>query len=159
MKILIATDGSEYSRAAARESCETFARTKETEVKVVSVYENSFPIAGEPFALSADYQQQIENEARAMAGKYAAEAKEIIREGCPDVALTTEIRQGSPGREIVEAARDWPADLIIVGSHGRGFWGRMLVGSTSDAVMHHAPCSVMIVRRPGQAANDGGEEE
>lgn len=147
MKILIATDGSEYSRAAIREGCATFARTAEAEVRIISVYENSFPIAGEPFALSADYQRQMENEARAMAEKYAAEASEIIRGEFPDIDLTTETRQGSPGRVIVEAAQEWEADLIIVGSHGRGFWGRMMVGSTSDAVMHHAPCSVLIVRR------------
>lgn len=147
MKILVATDGSKYSQAAAMESCKTFARTDEAEVKIISVYENSFPIPGEPFALSADYQQQIQREAQAMAEKYAAEARDLILKECPGISLLTEVRSGSPGREIVEAARDWAADLIIVGSHGRGFWGRMLVGSTSDAVMHHAPCSVLVVRR------------
>ena len=38
-------------------------------------------------------------------------------------------------------------DLIVVGSHGRGFWGRLL-GSVSDGVVHHAPCSVLVVRKP-----------
>ncbi|MCB1025610.1 MAG: universal stress protein [Acidobacteria bacterium] len=50
--------------------------------------------------------------------------------------------------EIVEKAKRWNADLIIVGSHGRGFWGRVMLGSISDSLVHHAPCSVLVVRKP-----------
>lgn len=151
MKILIATDGSKYSLMAVEESGRMFAGQAELEIKILSVYESIFPIGGESFAMSADYYRKFENEAKAEAEKFAAEAAEIIRDKFPDVNLTTETKPGSPGREIVETAQEWSADLIVVGSHGRGFWGRMLVGSTSDAVMHHADCSVLIIRPEKEA--------
>jgi len=53
---------------------------------------------------------------------------------------------GAPSRMIIESATNWGADLIVVGSHGRGFWGRVMLGSVSDAILHHAPCSVLVVR-------------
>lgn len=56
------------------------------------------------------------------------------------------IPQGSPGSEIVKAAREWPADLIVIGSHGRHGITRALVGSVAEAVMREAPCPVLIVR-------------
>jgi len=49
---------------------------------------------------------------------------------------------------IVEAAEEWDADMIVVGSHGHGFWGRLALGSVSDAVIHQAPCSVLIAKAP-----------
>ena len=52
----------------------------------------------------------------------------------------------SEKEQIIELAREWGADLIVVGSHGRGFWGRLL-GSVSTGVVHHAPCSVLVVRK------------
>ncbi len=55
-----------------------------------------------------------------------------------------------PKESIVEEAQKWSADLIVLGSHGYGFWERMLLGSVSNAVVHHAPCSVLIVRNKGK---------
>lgn len=57
---------------------------------------------------------------------------------------------GKPASEIVKVAREWPADVIVMGSHRRGGVERMLLGSVADAVMRHAPCSVLIVRAPAQ---------
>jgi len=63
MKILIATDGSEFSKAAAMESCKYF--TPDTaEVLIVSSYEDAAPIAAEPFAISAEYYQKLEDAVR-----------------------------------------------------------------------------------------------
>lgn len=56
---------------------------------------------------------------------------------------------GSPGRGICTVAKTWGADLIIVGSHQRKGLRELLLGSISSYVMHHAPCSVMVVH--GQA--------
>ena len=49
------------------------------------------------------------------------------------------------GRAICEQAKTWSADLVMVGSHGRKGLGEMLLGSVSNYVMHHAPCSVLVV--------------
>ncbi|MDQ3798832.1 MAG: universal stress protein, partial [Acidobacteriota bacterium] len=70
-----------------------------------------------------------------------------IRERFPNIDVTTQISTGAPDETLIEAARKWSADLIVIGSHGRGFWGRMLLGSITDALVHHAPCSVLVVRK------------
>lgn len=54
--------------------------------------------------------------------------------------------RGEPGQEIVKAAKDWGADLIVVGSHGRRGLTRALVGSVAETVMRHAPCPILVVR-------------
>jgi nucleotide-binding universal stress UspA family protein len=56
---------------------------------------------------------------------------------------------GSSLTEIVDAARGWPADLIVIGSHGRGGVERALLGSVAEGVMRRAPCPVLVVRGKG----------
>jgi len=56
------------------------------------------------------------------------------------------VQIGNAATEIVNAARDWPADLIVIGSHGRGGLKRALLGSVAEAVMRQAPCPVLVVR-------------
>ena len=62
--------------------------------------------------------------------------------------LSSELVSGSPGQAIVEKAERWGADLILMGSRGLGAWNRLLLGSVSTVVVHHAKCSVEIVRMP-----------
>lgn len=151
MRVLVATDGSEYSKMAVAESCRTLIQPETTEITVVSAYEDAYPITAEPFALSAEYYQKIDEAVHAQAEEFVSEAAADIRKFFPgkELKLSMEVLRGSPDQQIVEKAREWKADLIVVGSHGRGFWGRML-GSVSDGVVHHAPCSVLVVRRPAE---------
>jgi nucleotide-binding universal stress UspA family protein len=55
---------------------------------------------------------------------------------------------GQPAAEIVKTANEWHADVIVMGSHGRRGVERALMGSVAEAVMRHAPCSVLVVRAP-----------
>ncbi len=55
---------------------------------------------------------------------------------------------GEPGRVICEVARNWQADLIIIGRRGRRGLTEFFLGSVSNYVLHHAPCSVLTVQRP-----------
>jgi nucleotide-binding universal stress UspA family protein len=59
------------------------------------------------------------------------------------------VQIGIPLTEIVNAAKDWPADLIVIGSHGRGGVRRALLGSVAEGVMRHAPCPILVVRAKG----------
>lgn len=59
------------------------------------------------------------------------------------------VQVGNPVTEIVAAATDWPADLIVIGSHGRAGIRRALLGSVAEGVMRHAPCPVLVVRAKG----------
>jgi nucleotide-binding universal stress UspA family protein len=147
MRILVATDGSAYSKAAIEKCCDMVVDPKNTQIRVISAYEDAYPIAAEPFAVSAEFYQHILDAAKNQSEEFAIDAAETIKkrfgESKPDV--TSDILRGSPEQKIVEEAKRWKADMIVVGCHGRGFWGRML-GSVSDAVVHHAPCSVLVVR-------------
>lgn len=147
MKILVATDGSEFSDAAVEECCRIVSDPERTQIKVVSVYQEVVPI--DNFAQSADYARQSEQKAREQAESYAAEAASRIKGCFPHVGIdvTESVSIGAADRGLIEAANDWGADLIVIGSQGRGFWERMLVGSVTDAVVHHAPCSVLVVRK------------
>jgi nucleotide-binding universal stress UspA family protein len=149
MKILIATDGSEYSIAAIAECLKFIAHPAKTDIKIVSAFEDAYVMAAEPYGAYAPYSQKLSDAAMESAKLYVAAAERIFRERLqlPVRSITSETINGPAEIEIVEAARRWRADLIVVGSHGRGFWGRLL-GSVSDAVVHHAPCSVLVVRKP-----------
>ena len=69
--------------------------------------------------------------------------------------VRTEVVEGNPRRTINEFAKEWKADLVMVGAHEQSAIGRLCLGSTAQAVMRHAPCSVEIVR-PRPTGNDGG---
>jgi nucleotide-binding universal stress UspA family protein len=60
------------------------------------------------------------------------------------------VRHGVAYQEIVALARDERADLIVIGTHGRGGVARMLVGSVTDRVVRLAPCPVLTVGEPGR---------
>ena len=148
MKIIIATDGSKFSTAAVETCCDLIRDDVKTWVKVISAHEAQVPIAAEPFAISAEYYQQLDTFADRSAHASADAAVAIIKGRFPgdNVEVSTVVELGRPAEIILEAAEKWHPDLIVVGSHGRNFWGRLALGSVSDAVLHHAPCSVLIVR-------------
>lgn len=146
MKILIATDGSEYSAAAVEKACSFWGSMPDTVFKVVSVYEDTRMLAAEPFAVSAEYYQDMAEAARNQANHYAESAAGEIRRLASGANVSTEVLSGPPGKRITDLAGEWGADVLVVGSHGRGFWGRLL-GSVSDAATHHSPCSVLVVRK------------
>ena len=147
MKILIATDGSEFSRAAISEWCGIAGRPEDIEIKIISVYQNSYVLAGEPFTLAPEYLQDLIDAAKKQSEHFTDEAEKIIREKLGDsVKIVKEVLPSvEPERQILEEAESWLPDMIVVGSHGRGVFGRML-GSVSDALVHHSAASVLIGR-------------
>ena len=58
------------------------------------------------------------------------------------------IVHGEAASEIVRVAKERGADLIVISSHGRTGWGRILFGSTAESVVRHAPCPVLVVKPP-----------
>lgn len=69
----------------------------------------------------------------------------------PGFPVETCLREGVPVEEILRAADDVGADLIIMGSHGRTGLGRLLMGSVAEAVMRRAGCPVLLAKRPAAA--------
>jgi nucleotide-binding universal stress UspA family protein len=139
VNILIAVDGSECSEAAIREVIQ--ARPKNTQIRVIHVVE-SLPVI-ESWAYAVDWQQIFQQQRKEADALVAQAAKELQDAG---FAVTTAIEEGAAKSAIIEAASKWPADLVIVGSHGRKGLARFLLGSVSEGVARYAPCSVLIVR-------------
>ena len=147
MKILLATDGSKYAQAAAAKCGELAADFDSAVVKIITVVDNFTPMATEPFISPEEFLESVEREMQENAEKIINNAEDIILSRNKDANIEKEILIGSAKKVIVKAAEKWDADLIVVGSHGYGFIGRTLLGSVSDAIVHHSPCSVLVVRR------------
>jgi len=72
-----------------------------------------------------------------------AACKEKLLAGC---AVKTLVRQGNPGLEVAAAARGLKMDLIVIATHGNTGLKHVLLGSTAERVVRHAPCPVLVVR-------------
>ncbi len=152
MRILLATDGSKYSSAAVEECCRWFAGGENPAIRIISVIEPPTPIPIEPFAVSGEYYAEAQTALSEQAKGAVERAEKLIVERftAANLDVETAVVTGNPTKAIVEEAKRYGADLIILGSHGYGFWERILLGSVSNAVAHHAPCSVLLVRDTGE---------
>lgn len=149
MKILFATDGAQQSDAAI-DMLKRFRLDASDEIKVVSVIDMAVPMAVDIYGGYLPDTSEFEKTARENAGKILEDASEKLR-NCfndPAVSISTEVLFGSPESRIVEAADEFHPNLVVVGSHGYSTWERLILGSVSDSVAHHVPCSVLIVRTP-----------
>ena len=149
MKILFATDGAKQSDAAI-EMLRNFALSDGDEIKVVSVVDMAVPMAIDIYGGYLPDTGELEKTARENAEKLLQRSVERIGslfEG-KNLAISSEVLFGSPESRIVETAEAIHPDIIVLGSHGYSRWERLLLGSVSDSVVHHAPCSVLIVRTP-----------
>jgi nucleotide-binding universal stress UspA family protein len=146
MKIIIGVDGSKQSDAAI-EACGKFIKFV-TSVKIISVVEQNYAMATEPFVMSSELYSELAASEKKLAGERVEKAKNNLIKALGDskTEVTTEVLLGNPSRQIIEEAENWKADLIIVGSHGYGFWQRAMIGSVSDSIIHHAHCSVLVVK-------------
>jgi nucleotide-binding universal stress UspA family protein len=132
--ILLATDLSAASDGAAVQALE-LAHDLGASVLIMSVIDGT-PIGhGAPRRID---QIRLERELAAQ--------DVVVRGRARGVPVRFLIWQGSPGEAIVDVARSEDVDLVVVGSHGRGPVGRMLIGSVSEHVVRHAPCPVLVVR-------------
>jgi len=145
-RILVATDGSEFSGAAVKSVAER-PWPKDTEVMILSVPE--FPLwLGQFPRFQLAQAEELTDAALDAARDAVAHAKEILRR--TGLAITTRVpaERDVPPKVILDEAREWNADMIVVGSHGRRGFDRFALGSISEALALHAHCSVEVVRTP-----------
>jgi len=148
MKVLLATDGSECAHAAV-EFMERFPFRREGEATVLTVIDRD-DFKGREEAQLSDEQRELLREARVLVQRergelLGAKAERLRRAGW---TVATEIRDGHPAEEIVDAARERDVDLVVLGCHGLSGIDRIFLGSISDTVLKHAHCSVMVVKSP-----------
>lgn len=147
MRILLATDGSKYSDLATAQCGRIVSELENAVVKIITVSDFIVEFDSEEFVSETEFIDLLEQEVYKRTSKILRRAEDIIRHKSKDVQIEKRMFVGSAKELIVKEAKRWNADLIIVGSHGYGFWTRAFLGSVSDAVVHHAPCSVLVVRK------------
>ena len=136
-KLLLATDLSEASSAATEEAFELAARLGASLLVVSVIDPGSLLLPGGRFRARID--QVRENREQA--------AQALVERGREaGVTVSFLVWTGDPGDMIVSAAEAEHADMIVVGSHGRGAVGRLFLGSVSEHVVRNAPCPVLVVR-------------
>jgi nucleotide-binding universal stress UspA family protein len=148
MKVLLAVDGSPCSDLAVDEVGSRPWPDGST-IKVLSAYELALPITPEGWALSPNYFEELDMGMRRQARSIVERASRTLKANLkPTIAVEAVSVPGAPRAVILDEAKNWGADLIVVGCHGYRAWERFLMGSVSQAVVSHAKCSVEVVRCP-----------
>ncbi len=141
-KILLTTDFSDCSRQAF-DAAVSLAEKFEAEIVLVYVDDDRLPPLIGEFPTQGDQLAEIVASHRKRA---ASELANLAKELGTSVKIDEAMPCGTPHKEIVRAAEDHDADLIVMATHGRGFLAHALLGSTTERVLRHAPCPVLAVR-------------
>ena len=147
MKVLIALDNSDCSQLALS-SVISRPWPDESDIKVVHVLEPYDPInstANE--AQWSDWVETVNSQRKFSAQEMLANAVKRIKASHANIEVTSELLERYlPDQSIVEAAEQWSADLIVLGSHSRRGLKRLLLGSIAHSVLQQAPCTVEIIK-------------
>jgi nucleotide-binding universal stress UspA family protein len=150
MRVLLAVDASPCSDAAVEEVTRRFPRA-DTLVRVVHAVEwmKEMPLSYQFGQGATAGHDAVESRRRSFERAEVLvneTAARLERVGFANVSVATP--DADPRHGIVDEARAWKPDLIVIGSHGRHGLDRLLLGSVAESVLRHAPCSVEVVREP-----------
>lgn len=145
-RILLTTDGSEHSRRAM-ERLRDLPLPRSATVCVLHVTESFYAHPGLIPALKEEFERTVHEIRRAQRqnAELLVEGTRRFLEG-EGFTTTGETRTGKPAEEILTAAREHRADLIVVGARGLSPTKEFLIGSVSGRILRYAPCSVLIAR-------------
>lgn len=157
MKILLGYDGSECADAAVDDLARAGVGA-DCQVLVLSAVDvwpelpaSSFqeldPQANASSALAVQRAHQLAAQAMQEARELATQGAQRVSNAILGAKVSGEARPEAPATALLTMAHEWRADLVVVGSHGRWALGRAMLGSVSQAVVTHAPCSVRVARR------------
>jgi universal stress protein A len=138
-QVLVPIDFSEFSSMASRYAVQ-FAMQFNATIFLIYVLEQPSFISGTEGVVIPLPEGELINRAK---NKLAALAADEIKDLVP---VKTEVRIGTPYEEIVKFARELQTDLIILATHGHTGLKHILLGSTAERVVRHAPCPVLVVR-------------
>ena len=149
MNIVMATDGSDGSIDAARRAMELLRPgARVAVVMIIPEHEDPMEDAGGIEGSTITYEQAEKDWRKTTAAGRAALDRTAAVLG-PDVEFRLVPNDESTGKAIVEVARQMDADVLVVGSSDRGWLSRLVSGSVSDHVVHHAGCPVLLVPHNG----------
>jgi nucleotide-binding universal stress UspA family protein len=145
MKILLAIDGSEFSQAAIQ-AVLTQVRPQGTEVHILHVLEPPSLLMGREMGANDPEFEAVWKALQEQAMSLVEKTETKLR--AAGFSVSPALQEGDPKSKIIDAAKEWKADLIVLGSHGRKELHRFLMGSVAESVARHAECSVEIIRIP-----------
>ena len=145
MKILVGTDGSNCSEKALH-AVASRPWPAETLVRVISVRESMVPAAAMPQAFDPVLMNEVIERERRRSEDALARARQTLSSAGLKLCDSSETLLGDPRTVLLDEAKSWSADLVVVGSHGLHGLDRVLLGSVSEAVAMHAHCSVEVIR-------------
>ncbi|MBF7097687.1 universal stress protein [Alkalibacter mobilis] len=138
-KILVPTDASDFSKRALLEAI-GIAHMTDGEIILLNITHSPDSYWG----YTASYGINVNQDALEQLGKMAIDI--TLADITTDVEIKTMIRYGSPSLQIMDVATEEDVDLIVMGSHGRGFVSGALIGSVSQKILHNSKCPVLIVK-------------
>jgi nucleotide-binding universal stress UspA family protein len=138
--ILVTTDFSEPALAAVREASSLAARLESRLILAYVVEDRLPPVI---LAITAQTPEAILEQHRRQARLHL---DRYVHEHFEGRQVETRVLEGVPHEAIVRFAEEDKVDLIVMGTHGHGFVGHVLAGSTTERVIHRAPCPVLVVR-------------
>jgi nucleotide-binding universal stress UspA family protein len=158
--VMVAWDQSPAARAAV-ELLKRWPAFGPTSIRVLSVNDLGAPWwAGFPTPGAAEssglYLVAANDTRRARAAMARELADELRIAGHPATGISAE---GQPAVRIIDAAAEWPADLVVMGTHARHGLSRLLLGSVARNVVLHAGCSVLVVPTQAAVSAAGAEAE
>jgi nucleotide-binding universal stress UspA family protein len=142
-------DGSAYSKAAAA-SIASRPWPAGVEIRVLSVVEFYLPTVQallEPPFIPSSQIPELREEAMKHAQDAVEDAMNVLAPTGAKLSQSISVLLKNPKTVILEEAKQWGADLIVLGPHGRSGMERFLIGSVAESVATHAECSVEVVRR------------
>ncbi|MGW4213555.1 universal stress protein [Lentzea sp. NPDC004789] len=137
--VVVGVDGSPTSEAALAFAFDEASTRGVALVAVMTSQDFTVDTAYNVSRIAVDWAQVEEDERRLLAQRLAG-----WQEKYPDVEVRRVVLRDRPARALMRYAAE--AQLLVVGSHGHGGFAGMLIGSTSQALVHHAPCPLAIVR-------------
>ncbi|MGB7846196.1 MAG: universal stress protein [Candidatus Acidiferrum sp.] len=145
MRVLIPTDGSEYAEAALQSVADRPWPTG-SEFKIIASPEYPVLVGEYPYYAPEQLADLLKNSREHASESAKAGAGLLAKAGLKVSSEVTEPKE-TPAHAILSSAEKWSADLIVMGSHGRRGFDRLILGSVSETVALHAKCSVEVTRK------------
>jgi len=140
--IVVGTDGSTTAERAVRQAA-ALAADEGARLVVVSAYEPKGTVASSAEASRVPDDIRFTLTDRAQTEALAEQGRAIAREAGAGKVVVQAL-EGDPATVLIEAAKDFDADLIVVGSKGLTSHAHFILGSVAASVAHHAPCDVLV---------------
>jgi nucleotide-binding universal stress UspA family protein len=133
-RVLVAVDIS-YATGPTITEAINFARLFAAQLRILHVVEPLPMIAALPIALDQDAYYRLSEE----------QFEEAVAQLPREVQAEKVLRRGASDDAVAKEVEDWKANVLAVGSHGKGWVDRLLVGSTTERILNHLPTSTLVV--------------